>query len=305
MADQLSSVGVEFDKNEMERLFFSLEPGAVASKWAMGDLRGSTSLSSIPDRIHNWLAAPIRKLLHITVTARHPGMYTTESVVFDGQDEGLYNANEMVHPSARIRYWYNGKGLNDAEVWGCPSLIDNGYKLEKQALPKTPRPARVPGIDEPYRTVTGSAAPYFEKRIASNGVNGLVSGDHFKFLRTEQPKEAELENIPHAREHWVWKRVDKKTKREVVLEEEQIGMWERMFISINSKVMAWQEYEHAQKKEHKLSFFNKIAKGAKGVFNKIGSLFKKNQGPRKSLAPDGDGEYGYHDILVWQRGDSA
>jgi len=306
MADQLTSIGVEFDKNEMQRIFFSLNQGAVASKWAMGDLRSSTSITSVPDRLYNFFATPIRMLRGTTDTGRYPGMYKTESVVFDGYSDRLYNANEMVHPSARIRYWYNGRGLNDDGLWGCPSLVGNGYKLERRGVPNETRPARVKGINTPYTTVTGSAVPYFGVRDGSIERKGLAPGDHPKVVRTEQPLEAELERLPPPREHWVWKRVDSKTGEEIVLEEEQIGVWERMFILINNKVMGWQEYENAEKEKPKLSFFGKIAKGVTGVVSKIGSVFNKSKKEElRALAPDGYQEYGYHDILVWQKGDSA
>jgi hypothetical protein len=321
MADQLTSVGVEFDKNEMQRIFFSLQPGAVAHEWSMGDLRSSTSVTSIPDRVYNFLATPVRKLLGIRVTGRTPGLYRTESIVFAGQTDGLYNANELIHPSVRLRYWYNGKGPNGAELWGCPSLIDNDYRLEKRDGPPPPtRPARVEGMEEPYRTVTGVAAPYFGTAADTAATAATATGNGFRAgradgarrVRTEQPGESELEPVLPPRSHWVWKRVDPSTGEVVVLEEEQVGVWERMFMTINRKVQSWQwdsaagrGREEEEVEEEKASFFGMIAGGVKGVVAKIGGLFAKEKGVRPFLAPAGEGydRPGFHDIVVWQKGD--
>lgn len=37
--------------------------------------------------------------------------------------EFLEDTNERIHPSVRVRLACEGLGLNDSDVWNCPSLL--------------------------------------------------------------------------------------------------------------------------------------------------------------------------------------
>jgi len=62
MADQLASIGVEFSKTEMTRIFYYKHPRAKVRKWGMGLIRNPTSITAYPDWVLSYVAAPWRKL---------------------------------------------------------------------------------------------------------------------------------------------------------------------------------------------------------------------------------------------------
>src|SRR5690554_1239376 len=106
MADQLTSVGVEFSGPEMRRIFYDVNPGAESRPWGMGKIHHPSGATTIPDKVYD--ALPWRYLAGVQTPPRKPGLYTV-----DGDKDLLHDPVESVHPSVRIRYLYDGKGLND------------------------------------------------------------------------------------------------------------------------------------------------------------------------------------------------
>ena len=84
MADQLTSIGVEFSKVEMNRIFYELRPGARAHKWGLGPIRDPSGATAFPDKAWGVLAAPYRKYMNGSTDypTRKPGgcMFTTRSL---------------------------------------------------------------------------------------------------------------------------------------------------------------------------------------------------------------------------------
>lgn len=75
MCDQLTSIGVEFSKAEMNRIFYELRPGARAHEWGLAPIRDPSGTTTYPDRIWGVLAAPYRKYKNgnIEFPTRRPG----------------------------------------------------------------------------------------------------------------------------------------------------------------------------------------------------------------------------------------
>ncbi|KAK0656887.1 hypothetical protein B0T16DRAFT_400475 [Cercophora newfieldiana] len=293
MADQLTSIGVEFSKVEMNRVFYELRPGAIPKKWGLGTICNPGGPTSYPDKIHGFFAAPYRwiKNGHVDYPTRRPGGYTA-----DGCDEALENPNELVHPCVRIRYLYGGLNMDDAGPWKCRSLTERGYKLEARSVPATPvRKCRVDGAASPYYSVAGPVAPFYDT---------LPSGHDNKTaaVRTEQPHDLEdLYQLEDLKTYWVWAK-----KEGSVLPEEHIGMWERMFIKNNEKLLSW----HAREQAAALQNGNSLAKKKRSFAETLRMIFRWGVDPStiRVLAADMASddiptEYGYHDFVSWQQGD--
>jgi len=179
MADQLTSIGVEFSKVEMNRIFYGLRPGATACKWGMGAIHNPAGATSYSDKIWVFFAAPYRKIKNgnTEYPTRRPGGYNTA----DDYDDLLTDPNELVHPCVRIRYLYGGQTLDNAGQWNCRALNAHGYKLKAQSSPATPiRPSRVDGAILPYPTVDGAVTPFYDTPPSNIGSDTIA-------VRTEQP----------------------------------------------------------------------------------------------------------------------
>lgn len=300
MADQLTSVGVEFSKPEMQRIFYDVNPGVSVRPWGMGKIYNPSGVTAIPDRLFDSL--PWRYLAGVQTPARKPGLYTG-----DGCDEPLSSTAESVHPSVRLRYLYDGAGLDDEPHWACRALTENGYTLEKEdASSINIRPSRVPEALEPYYTVGSALVPFLDdvETAESPVTTGPVS-----FVRTEQPYEIDLQPLQEPTAHWVWRSGDR------VLPEEQIGMWERLYLKINDKLVLWQSISEGRRKSRvdkqealgraSMSPFTRSLLDAwhragepLGTSPRAGSW----RGQAK-VKPEGFAEeYGYHDVVAWQRG---
>ncbi|KAK4223940.1 hypothetical protein QBC38DRAFT_35689 [Podospora fimiseda] len=310
MADQLTSVGVEFNKFEMGRQFFNLSAGAKARKWGLGKIHNPDGMTSYPDWLWSYIGAPWRKITSGTTDyiVRKPGAYT-----LDGSKELIETTNEFVHPCVRIRYLYGGLNMDDQGPWKCLPLTGRGYKLTKVAPPPDfkPRPRRVEGFSTTYHTISDKVEPY-QDHFKDVQVNGVVGTDSHPYFRYEQPSEDDdLKFIAEYKNHWSWTHPNLKT-----LPEEQIGVWERMYMRINEKLLTWRAQEEAAAAEKA----KQDAEGAKkGFFSGIKSLFTSDTpaapAPEETTPlaaeikelglPQNEQVYGYHDFVVWQRGDST
>ncbi|WQF83996.1 Putative Tle1 phospholipase, alpha/Beta hydrolase [Colletotrichum destructivum] len=303
MADQLTSIGVEFSTPEMKRIFYTLEPDVQAREWAMGRISNPGATTSIPDQAYNAVWYPWKKLTggNPVLGTRTPGKYKE-----DNGKSLIVDPTELIHPSVRIRYLYDGLGLNDEGEWECAALTKNGFKLEKSAQP--------PRLEDPYpKSPIASTYETLSGKVSSvHGGHTVDSGSHegHTLVIHQVPFEAELCLLDQAKNNWVWtqgKGKDKKT-----LPEERIGMWERLFIDINHRMVLRQQREKAerdkmaanQKQTWKQWLTDKqhTAKGAAGQV--LSGTIGRFLGPPAKYKPkDYPKKFGYHDFVSWQSGD--
>ncbi|KAK3986191.1 hypothetical protein QBC44DRAFT_333796 [Cladorrhinum sp. PSN332] len=307
MADQLTSVGVEFNKFEMGRLFFNVNPEAKVRKWGLGKIHNPDGMTSYPDWLWSYLAAPWRKVTTGTTDyiVRKPGAYT-----LDGSTQLIETTNEFVHPCVRIRYLYGGLNMDDQGPWKCLPLTGRGYKLTRVTPPAgfEPRPSRIDGFRTTYHTISDKVEPY-QNKFEDVAANGVIGTDSHPYFRAEQPSEEDdLKRVPPYNNHWVWVHPGLKS-----LPEEQIGNWERMYMRINEKLLGWKAHEDAAAAERAKQAAEDTKKGFLGG---IKSWFSSDAPAAlaptetKPLAAELNDtkvpvEYGYHDFVLWQKGDST
>ncbi|KAK1470509.1 hypothetical protein CCUS01_06274 [Colletotrichum cuscutae] len=308
MADQLTSVGVEFSTPEMKRLFYTLAPGVEPRPWAMGKISNPGKATSIPDEAYNAIWYPWQKLKgdNTVLGTRTPGLYKTD----DGKNR-LVNPNQLIHPSVRIRYLYDGKGLDDVGVWECAALMKNGFRLEKSTEPlKIVDPYPKTPIASSYETLTGTVSS-----VHGGHTMDLESHKGHTLVVHQVPFEADLCLLEQAENHWVWTR-DNAKEGARILHEERIGIWERLFIDINHKLVLRQKHEELKRAEIKAKqpeekqtwgqWFKEKAETAKGAAGKAlnNTVVGRFLGPSARLKPlDYPKHFGYHDFVSWQRGD--
>ncbi|KAL2127516.1 hypothetical protein VTI74DRAFT_10615 [Chaetomium olivicolor] len=296
MADQLTSIGVEFSKTEMNRILYDIRPQAKARKWGLGVIRNPDGLTSYPDWVWSYVPAPVRKP---TKGTRTPGGYSDDS-----SKEKLVKPNELVHPCVRIRYLYGGLNMDDAGPWTCRALTEQGYNLERRDTPATEvRKTRVASAVGTYHSVRGPITPYYDSPPACSSAG---TDDH-PFVKVEQPHEDDLYQLPEPRSHWVWRHKDGSE-----LPEEHIGMWERMFIKVNEKLVGWQERADAAAagletgsvaaRAEQKSLFGWASDTIKSAFVDPPQPLLTEAARRKDAhIPE---TYGYHDLVSWQKGDT-
>ncbi|KAI1367782.1 hypothetical protein F5Y08DRAFT_336317 [Xylaria arbuscula] len=137
MMDQLSSVGCEFRTDALERAFETTikyytnrEPESSSHhhkrrppSWAKKSIYESNQPVR-PWSLHYIQSAtgPLSNL--VGSITRAPGMYKKIDPK-NGRPlpEFLEDTNERIHPSVRVRLACEGLGLNDSDVWHCPSLL--------------------------------------------------------------------------------------------------------------------------------------------------------------------------------------
>ncbi|KAK1995094.1 hypothetical protein LX36DRAFT_659938 [Colletotrichum falcatum] len=312
MADQLTSIGVEFSTPEMKRLCYTLQPGVKPRPWALGKISNPTSITTtIQDQAINALWYPVKRFMgENTVTGgRTPGNYKDE----DDKKAPITSPNELIHPSVRVRYLYQGLGLDDKGEWDCPALTKNGYTLERIAGP--------PELGDPYPNKrTALTYETLSGRVSSIHLSQPSDGqsddkDHTLVVH-QQPYEGELYRIEEARSHWVWSRYTVDGKK--TLPEERIGVWERLFININ-QTMLDREEEAAKKKAALSSNQSKKPGWRQRVYDRMYDRYQSVKGlggKVLSFAADrvfGSSDkpmpvgyplkYGYYDMISWQRGD--
>ncbi|KAK1718989.1 hypothetical protein BDP67DRAFT_394066 [Colletotrichum lupini] len=308
MADQLTSVGVEFSTPEMKRLFYTLTPGVEPRPWAMGKVSNPGKATSIPNEAYNAIWYPWQKLKgdNTVLGTRTPGLYKTD----DGKNR-LVNPNQLIHPSVSIRYLYDGKALDDVGVWECAALMKNGFRLEKSTEPlKIVDPYPKTPIASSYETLTGTVSS-----VHGGHTMDLESHKGHTLVVHQVPFEADLCLLEQAENHWVWTR-DNAKEGARILHEERIEIWERLFIDINHKLVLRQKHEELKRAEIKAKqpeekqtwgqWFKEKAETAKGAAGKAlnNTVVGRFLGPSARLKPlDYPKHFGYHDFVSWQRGD--
>ena len=147
MADQMASIGIEFDNNAMDRVFQeSIEyyttlkekakgfrsPWSRVLPWAVNPIYENNT----PTR--PWGLESIQKCsefywLLAGQTPRTPGLNKEVDPKTGRQtNRFLQNTNERIHSSVRVRLTCRGLGLNDKSVWTAPSLSKWQLKLAKE-----------------------------------------------------------------------------------------------------------------------------------------------------------------------------
>lgn len=293
MADQLSSVGVEFNPEEMTRIFRTVDLGVKPRSWGLGCI-------TVPE-----LWAEVVDAAGALVTgkngARKPGL-----TIKDGKDKGdfLENTNELIHPSARVRFLHGGMGPGDSHEWNCRALIENHYTPDKRVEHCDPWLRRTGDaylsthatISEHVSSVQGGTNITFpgNDRVVSKQIpmevdlyqpenhgsqrwewdtpyctriNNGLDWDPVQVTKAEVIANANLEGLspPYGMARWVWIREPPnpetqgrfaraftkavsvfkdpvpEIRRDVVLHEERIGMWERQFMEVNEVYKAREE----------------------------------------------------------------
>lgn len=289
MADQLTSIGVEFNRNEMARIFYSFQPKSEIRPWGLGRICASHSATSYPDRIWNTVTWPVSKIKGQDPDSlpRLPGLYKDD----EGQTE-LVDPNEFIHPCVRIRLDYKGLDLDDARLWNCRALSMNGYNLMSQKEPSADRKKRDPRVEDhlqPYYTVAGVTLPFFDgsgpnpfaKEAQDYTAQAGIAAP--RLVEVEQPWDEDLHECKTPEQYWVWK--NEKTGK--ILEEEHIGIWERMYAKVNAKKLEWAAEQLARDK----------AKQADTEANRW-AITKWAFGP--SLDSGGNGKHQLKDVVSWQ-----
>lgn len=143
--DQMASVGVEFDRPSLDRVFkqavdfYQTQHAKVVSKKKLTDLpRWAVDpiyANNLP--IRPWGLGAIRRATSLLYklagqNARTPGLYKpTDPKTKLDKSRFLQDTNERIHSSVRIRLVCQGLGLDDKGVWTCASL--SSWKLKRMA----------------------------------------------------------------------------------------------------------------------------------------------------------------------------
>ncbi|KAI1354599.1 hypothetical protein F5Y01DRAFT_311799 [Xylaria sp. FL0043] len=235
MMDQLSSVGCEFRIHALERAFESIvryytnqEPESNSKhrkhappNWAEKSIYESNKPIR-PWSLHSIQSAtgPLYNL--VGSVCRAPGMYKKIDPK-NGRPlpDYLEDTNERIHPSVRVRLACEGLGLNDSEVWHCPSLL------------KYWRPRRVSGqfFDPVPRTAEWGPARHIRQAESTTGQpehtgstsNAAVgSAESFSML-SQDPSE-----------RWVWEYAGPEITAPAIriMVEENLGPFEQKLLQL-------------------------------------------------------------------------
>ncbi|KAF6788473.1 hypothetical protein CSOJ01_15002 [Colletotrichum sojae] len=258
MADQLSSIGVEFVPEEMGRIFRAVDLSVPPHRWALGDISSTPIATSIFDRVTDTALVGFKLLLgkNIHSGTRNPGRYRDDSTKTASR---LRNTSELVHPSVRTRYSYlhDGMDKNDRDwPWDCVALTsaENGYRLRRsvESQPAWVTDRYKPGAST-YRTLAGDVACVHAHDDTDDKwrkvPRQLPFEQHLK--KPKAPSEWDwetarqwpgwfqdgIEEENRYATRWAWEREDRETGRVETLHEERVGVWERLFLETNEKHM--------------------------------------------------------------------
>ncbi|CRK37330.1 hypothetical protein BN1708_001368 [Verticillium longisporum] len=333
MADQLSSVGVEFSRPEMQRVFYDVRASAVPQAWGMAQIHNPPPKTAALD-------VAVSSATFNDPTPRKPGLYYRDATVdksgnvftkFGRTVKGwvgmgpdrvkLSTTEELVHPSVRLRYQYKGSAPKGEEgPYRCRALIQNGYRLKEIPIPK---PRKAPSIESPepvYKAVSGNVAAFRNDSDLGDKSFADVPGTT-PLVRVQQPhEECDVVTLPPAQRGWMWVRpAQGKDEAEVKLYEEQIGLWERLYMKVQEELVDWKPLYEARQAKLKAAEDAKqwaavrvAGTAASGVGNLLAAPFGAIRRWRTSN-PDAEAAvaqtilynavWGYHDLIVWLKGD--
>ncbi|KAJ5298413.1 uncharacterized protein N7443_006533 [Penicillium atrosanguineum] len=152
MMDQLTSIGVAFEEDTIDRLFEESvryyyhyrQEAQPATENTKRKRRTEWAIPSIYDAhrpVRPWglgeIIDPVTGIYHLAgKTTRTPGMYRyTDPSTGRPTSEFLENTNERIHRSVRIRLSLEGLGYNDEEPYKCRALLKKGpWQLKRMRV---------------------------------------------------------------------------------------------------------------------------------------------------------------------------
>jgi hypothetical protein len=205
----------------------------------------------------------------------------------------LRKSMESVHPSVRIRLFYNGWGLDDLSPWACPALIRNKYRPQRRQGPNLKRPSQESTATTPHRTLLGDLIPYYE---SSDQHTTNATGS---YVRTHHPHISLLEELSEQQGgYWVWQTADGQHE----LLEDHVGLWERMFMRLNKESLQRQQSNQedtAQVTRFKDSLVGKITNFVASSTAVLNDARPNAMIERVNFPP----AYRFHDIIAWLEAD--
>ncbi|KAI8208209.1 hypothetical protein K4K52_001523 [Colletotrichum sp. SAR 10_76] len=311
MADQLTSVGVEFTASEMLRIFRTVDLYLEQRPWALGRI-SNPGITGLPDKAWDTLLYPVEwvrggNTYHGT---RTPGLYKEEEKATENVGGEEVRGHELAHPSVRIRYLHGGKDLDDNGMWQCRALTKNGYSLSKSA---EARPEHLQSPSPTYATTFNTLAGTISsvQGDKSDVIEGLDNRQRHRVVPRQLPFEEDLytplpnDNFDWVEEEdlynyegtppktWVWKS-DKTT-----LHEERIGNWERLYLLVNQG--------HLGRAKERKSFGQEKAEDTQASSSSGQGWwpFSGTSEAEKIKRENIDKRpYGYWDFITWQQGDT-
>lgn len=152
MMDQLTSIGVSFEEDTIDRIFeesvryyFNYRQEAKPTpENSKRKRRTEWAIPSIYDAhrpVRPWglgeIVDPVTGIYHLAgKTTRTPGMYHyTDPKTGRPTSEFLENTNERIHRSVRIRLSLEGLGYDDEEPYKCRALLKKGpWQLKRMRV---------------------------------------------------------------------------------------------------------------------------------------------------------------------------
>ncbi|KAI8635092.1 hypothetical protein F5Y19DRAFT_135490 [Xylariaceae sp. FL1651] len=250
MMDQLSSVGCEFRHDALDRLFEvnvnyyrNLGSEGVLDRYAE---KCGTYVRCAPKRLPRkpprWAEKtifesnnPIRPwALHAIQSAQSP-LYNLVGSVTRGPGmyrkinpktgrplpEFLEDTNERVHSSVRVRLACEGLGLNDSDLWRCPSLLKYWRPRRVSAQFFDPVSQTAERGPQGIKKQPSTMAPLGEGQGNPTNPDSVVSED-MRMLNFDPSK------------RWVWEYTGPKDKEPAVkmMVEENLGPFERRLLEL-------------------------------------------------------------------------
>ncbi|KAI1169632.1 hypothetical protein F4777DRAFT_592574 [Nemania sp. FL0916] len=234
MMDQLSSVGCEFQPNALERAFAStvryythqeqeraIRRSLKKSIWAAVPIYESNKPIR-PWALHSIQSATSPLYNLVGSVSRAPGMYKRINPK-NGRPlpEFLEDTNERIHPSVRVRLACEGLGLNDWEIWHCPSLL------------KYWRPRRVPqqfSDPVPRRAEWGPSRT--NSRVETTTNMGEQSGSAGIAASASMESLQMLSQDPSERWVWVYTGPEATAPAVKMMVEENLGPFEQRLLEL-------------------------------------------------------------------------
>ncbi|KAI0010175.1 hypothetical protein F4779DRAFT_616907 [Xylariaceae sp. FL0662B] len=281
MMDQLASVGCEFVRDAIERVFernvnyyknlkqkkSKREKCADCCCGAVGRKRflpwASPTIFELNHPVRPWSLHGIVSVksfiydLTGSVT-RAPGMYKRINPHNGRATKAfLEDTNERIHSSVRVRLACDGLGPNDSAIWKCPALLENWRPDRIAATFHDPVSQDANwGSEKPPNGAVGDAA----SSSASAVPNGNASGAAKSAMDANQSN-----NL-----RWVWEYIGKEAGAPATrtLVEESMGPFEERLLELSVGKIQVVQYADAQdvskfKALHKLSKKQKKSKKSK------------------------------------------
>ncbi|KAH8164145.1 hypothetical protein CIB48_g4094 [Xylaria polymorpha] len=317
MMDQLSSVGCQFRPDALERAveatvnyYMNQEPESALVRceetcpicphqtkkpitWA------EKTIYELNEPIRPWslhyiqsATGPLYNL--IGSVSRAPGMYKKiDPKSGRPLPEFLEDTNERIHPSVRVRLACEGLGLNDSDVWNCPSLLRfwRPRRVTQQFFDPVSRTADwgpVSGASQPATTAQPS-----EEAGSSTANRTTGSTESLQMLR------------PEPSERWVWEYIGPEITAPAVrtMVEENLGPYEQRLLALAAgKVHVYKYAEKQDVNEFKAFHLRNFRKTMKRLHKKWHELEQKAAKAAKHESTNGGLCCGSVDAVITRAG---